>query len=87
MLGTETTPLHGAGILQREETPVRRDAWWLGSAVPKGLGASQTRCAGAPDRQEELSSSWPGGGRADGFVITSNALQRVGEFHFHASEV
>lgn len=58
------------------ETPVRQDACWLGNAVPKGLGASQT-C------REELSSSWPRGERADGFAIT---LQRVGEFHFRASE-
>lgn len=54
---------------------------------PKGWVPPRPAAPVPQTRQEELSSSRPGGGRADGFVITSNALQRVGEFHFHASEV
>ena len=59
----------------------------LGVLFPKGWVSPRPAVPVPQTRQEEPSSSQPGGGRADGFVITSNALQRVGEFNFHVSEV
>lgn len=59
----------------------------LGVLFPKGWVPPRPAVPVPQTRQEELSSLRPGGAKTDGFVIASNALQRVGGFHFHASEV
>lgn len=59
----------------------------LGVLFPKGWVPPRPAVPVPQTCREELSSLRPGGGRAYGFVITSNALQRVGKFHFHASVV